>query len=89
MYGESAYWPGWGEAYDRWGDREIDYRDMDELNAHIGRVQSLLQTGVSRTDLAFIHNNWNQGLLYEGGTGNDITGMNYQLAHMCCGQAFL
>ena len=82
MYGESAYWPGWGEAYDRWGDREIDYRDMDELNAHIGRVQSLLQTGVSRTDLAFIHNNWNQGLLYEGGTGNDITGMNYQLAHM-------
>ncbi len=82
MYGDSAYWPGWGEAYDRWGDREIDYRDMDELNAHIGRIQSLLQTGVSRTDLAFIHNNWNQGLLYEGGTGNDITGMNYQLAHM-------
>lgn len=82
MYGDSAYWPGWGEAYDRWGDREIDYRDMDELNAHIGRIQSLLQTGVSRTVLAFIHNNWNQGLLYEGGTGNDITGMNYQLAHM-------
>lgn len=81
-YGEEPTWPGWGTSFDRWGDREADFRDMDEFNAHIGRVQTLMQTGTSRTDLAFIHNNWNQGVLSGGGIGDDITSMNYQLAHM-------
>lgn len=81
-YGEESAWPGWGNSFDRWGDRETDFRDMDEFNAHIGRVQELLQTGKARTDVAFIHNNWNQGILCAGGIGDDITGMNYQQAHM-------
>lgn len=81
-YGEEAKWPCWGVGYDRWGNWEIDYRDMDELNAHIGRVQTLLQTGKSRTDIGFIHNNWNQGMLFGGGTENEITGMNFEQAHM-------
>lgn len=81
-YGEEPAWPGWGSNFDRWGDREADFRDMDEFNAHIGRVQELMQTGTSRTDLAFIHNNWNQGVLSGGGIGDDITSMNYMLAHM-------
>lgn len=87
-YGEEAAWPSWDKMFgdtpmfDRWNSNEADFRDMDEFNAHIGRVQELLQTGKSRTDLAFIHNNWNQGLRFGGGTGDDLTGMNYQLAHM-------
>ena len=81
-YGEEAKWPCWGVGYDRWGSWEIDSRDMDEFNAHIGRIQTLLQTGKSRTDIGFIHNNWNQGMLFGGGTGNEITGMNFEQAHM-------
>lgn len=81
-YGENAKWPCWGRGYDRWGSWETDYRDMDEFNAHIGRIQTLLQTGKSRTDIGFIHNNWNQGMLFGGGTGDDITGMNFEQAHM-------
>ena len=81
-YGENSAWPGWGSNFDRWGNREPAYEDFDEFNAHIGRVQQLLQTGKSRTDIGFIHNNWNQGLRFGGGTGDDITGMNWMLAHM-------
>ena len=80
-YGEESVWPGWGQNFDRWGRREPDARDFDEFNAHIGRIQQLLQTGVSRTDVGFIHNNWNQGIKTFGGIGNELNSMNWQLAH--------
>lgn len=75
-------WPGWGSGFDRLGNRETNFRDSDEFNAHVGRVQKLLQTGTSRTDIGFIHNNWNQGIRFGGGIENDLTAMNYMLAHM-------
>ena len=43
--------------------------------------QQLVQTGESRTDIGFIHNNWTQGIRFGGGTGNDLTAMNWMLAH--------
>ena len=81
-YGTDAAWPGWGSGFDRWGTREPAYNNYDEFNAHIGRVQQLLQTGTSRTDVGFIHNNWNQGIRFGGGMGNDLGGMDYMKAHM-------
>ena len=36
--------------------------DYDEFNAHLGRVQQLLQTGKSRTDVGFIHQKWVHGV---------------------------
>ncbi len=81
-YGENSAWPGWGNNFDRWGMREANARDFDEFNAHIGRVQQLMQTGKSRTDIGFLHNNWNQGIKTFGGLGSDIKSMNWQLAHM-------
>ena len=85
-YGENATWPGswpgFAGAFDRWGARETNYRDYDEFNAHIGRVQTLLQTGNSRTDIGFIHNNWNQGMLFRNTSDDTIDNMNYQQAHM-------
>lgn len=85
-YGEEASWPGswpgFPGMFDRWGARETNFRDMDEFNAHIGRVQTLLQTGKSRTDIGFIHNNWNQGMLCKQGGEDSFDSMDYQLAHM-------
>ncbi len=83
----NTMWPGWSHMrgsvrFDRLSDREPNARDFDEFNAHVARIQQLLRTGRSRTDIGFIHNNWNQGLRYGGGTGNDLHGMNYLLAHM-------
>ena len=63
------------------GTRNPGYRDYDELNAHLGRVQQLMQTGKSSTDVGFIHNNWTQGIRKDGGTGNDLSAMNWELAH--------
>ena len=64
-YGYGNYaWPGYisgGSGFYRWGDREPSYVNYDELNAHIGRIQQLVQTGRSRTDIGFIHNDWTQG----------------------------
>ncbi|MCL2164548.1 MAG: hypothetical protein FWH55_09195, partial [Oscillospiraceae bacterium] len=84
-------WPGYSPTDRlRFGTRTPTIRDFDEFNAHLGRIQQLLQTGKSRTDIGFIHNNWNQGLRY-GGSGHSnlgggrvaekINGMNYMLAH--------
>ncbi|MCI8497694.1 MAG: hypothetical protein HFE85_05550, partial [Clostridiales bacterium] len=80
-YGENVTWPGYGSGFDRWGSREPNSRDYDEFNAHIGRVQQLVQEGKSRTDIGFIHNNWNQGIRFGGGLKDDLYGMNYMLAH--------
>lgn len=83
---EETLWPGgmpgMGIMFDRYDDREPAYEDYDEFNAHIGRIQTLMQTGSSRTDIGFLHNNWNQGMNSSGGSGDDIHAMNNMLAHM-------
>ena len=79
---ETGKWPGTASGFDRIGDREITYRDFDEWNAHTGRIQQLLQTGKSRTDIGFIHNNWNQGICFGAGIGNNLSQMNWKNAHM-------
>ena len=83
---EETLWPGgmpgFAGMFDRYDDREPAYEDYDEFNAHIGRIQTLMQTGSSRTDIGFLHNNWNQGLNSEGGLEDDIHAMNNMLAHM-------
>ena len=78
----TSKWPGTATNFDRWGSREATSRDFDELNAHLGRVQQLMQTGVSRTDIGFIHNNWNQGMNAGASIDKNITSMNWQYAHM-------
>lgn len=90
-YGYGNYaWPGYDAGmagFYRFGTREPSARDYDEFNAHLGRVQQLLQTGKSRTDVGFVHNKWTQGLTDSGeGTATPATPanmnrMNWQLAH--------
>ncbi len=78
-YGENGEWPGWGSSFYRFGTREPSYRDYDEFNAHIGRIQQLMQTGESRTDIGFIRNSWVQGLV-DSGEGPAVS-MNWMKAH--------
>lgn len=84
-YGNWA-WPGYvsgnmGGFY-RWGEREPSYINYDEFNAHIGRIQQLMQTGRSRTDIAFIHNSWTQGMHSNGENGSySQESKNWMFAH--------
>ncbi|RKF22946.1 hypothetical protein [Micromonospora globbae] len=80
-YGNTQ-WPGHNPTgFRHFGTRHPSAADYDEFNAHLGRVQQLLQTGKSRTDIGFIHQNWTQGVRFGGGVGSDNTEMNWQLAH--------
>ena len=83
-YGNWA-WPGYLSGMDgfyRWGNREPSYVNYDELNAHIGRIQKLMQTGRARTDIAFIHNNWTQGMRTQAEDGSfSQKSKNWQYAH--------
>src|SRR5699024_9849378 len=83
-FGYSNYdWPG----YVTWGDftlvstRKPGAANYDEFNAHLGRVQQLMQTGRSRTDVGFVHQSFVHGMALGGGTGSDNTQMNWQFAH--------
>ena len=83
-YGNSE-WPGYvsgsGDFY-RWGNREPSYANYDEFNAHIGRIQKLMQTGKSRTDIGFIHNSWTQGMRTYAEDGSySQKSKNWQYAH--------
>jgi hypothetical protein len=87
-YGYGNYqWPGYQPGtfsanwFHNWGTRNPGSQDYDELNAHMGRVQRLMQTGQSRTDVGFVHQNWTQGVRSGGGIGSDNAAMNWQLAH--------
>ncbi|MCD8023586.1 MAG: twin-arginine translocation signal domain-containing protein, partial [Lachnospiraceae bacterium] len=78
-------WPGYisgSTGFYRWGNREPSYVNYDELNAHIARVQQFLQEGRSRTDIAFIHNSWTQGMRTnaEDGTYSQKS-KNWEFAH--------
>ncbi|MEA5054473.1 MAG: hypothetical protein VB093_13635, partial [Propionicimonas sp.] len=80
-YGNKA-WPGHNPTgFRHMGTRHPASANYDEFNAHLGRVQQLMQTGKSRTDVGFVHQNWAQGIRFGGGVGNDNTQMNWQLAH--------
>jgi hypothetical protein len=78
----SFQWPGFIAGGFRYlGSRQPSSRDYDEFNAHLGRVQQVLQTGRSRTDVGFIHQNWTHGVRFGGGIASDNAQMNWQLAH--------
>ncbi|BDZ65487.1 glycosyl hydrolase [Agromyces mangrovi Wang et al. 2018] len=80
-------WPGFNPSPLRFlrfpllGARDPGAENYDELNAHLGRVQQLMQTGTSRTDVGFINQKWIHGMVFGGGTGDDNNQMNWQLAH--------
>ncbi|MEE6286870.1 glycosyl hydrolase [Georgenia sp. MJ173] len=79
-------WPGFdpfrfANAFRYFGGRDPGAADYDEFNAHLGRVQQLLQTGKSRTDVGFVHQDWFQGVRFGGGIEDDNAAMNWQLAH--------
>lgn len=78
-------WPGYlsgMEGFYRWGNREPSYVNYDEFNAHIGRIQKLMQTGKSRTDIGFIHNSWTQGMRTNAEDGSySQKSKNWQYAH--------
>lgn len=87
-YGYGNYeWPGANPSplaflrFPLMGDRNPGAENYDELNAHLGRVQQLLQTGVSRTDVGFVNQKWVHGMAFGGGLGSDNDAMNWQLAH--------
>jgi hypothetical protein len=63
------------------GKRHPGSRDNDEFNAHLGRVQQFVQTGKSRTDIGFIHQNWVQGVVANPTLANNNMTMNWQYAH--------
>ncbi|GAA1869594.1 glycosyl hydrolase [Asanoa iriomotensis] len=78
-------WPGWSRNFFHPGTRHPSARDYDEYNAHLGRVQQLMQTGKARSDVGFIHNNWNQGMAFRAennGSNPVVSQMNWQQAHM-------
>ncbi|MCL2164778.1 MAG: hypothetical protein FWH55_10415 [Oscillospiraceae bacterium] len=89
-YGAANAWPGHqggGSGFFKFGTREPNSKDYDEFNSHLGRVQQLMQTGKSRTDVGFISNKWYLYLTDSGeGTANpttpaNINRMNWQFAH--------
>ncbi|SNT48088.1 hypothetical protein SAMN05421812_10758 [Asanoa hainanensis] len=78
-------WPGWSRNFFHPGTRHPSARDYDEYNAHLGRVQRLMQTGKARSDVGFIHNNWNQGMAFRAennGSNPVVSQMNWQQAHL-------
>jgi len=96
-YSANTVWPGStpGDAqYFRFGARHPYARNYDEFNAHLGRVQQLLQTGKARSDIGFIYNTWDlqvpnygegasrSAMSISPATPANVSMMNWQLAHM-------
>lgn len=87
QYGYGNYqWPGFAPnnnqtAFTYMGGRHPGSRDYDEFNAHLGRIQQLMQTGKSRTDVGFVHQNWTQGVQALPRSGTEIQNMQWQYAH--------
>jgi hypothetical protein len=82
-YGYSNYaWPGYRPTgFRHYGTRHPGSADYDEFNAHLGRVQRLMQTGKSRTDIGFINQKWVHGVAFLADIGDDNNRMNWQYAH--------
>lgn len=78
----SFQWPGHNSTgFRHFGTRHPGSADYDEFNAHLGRVQQLVQTGESRTDVGFIKQDWVHGVSKDAGIAGDNAKMNWQLAH--------
>ena len=78
----NSQWPGHSPTgFRHFGTRHPGSADYDEFNAHLGRVQQLLQTGTSRTDVGFIKQDWVHGVAFLTDIGSDNTRMNWQQAH--------
>lgn len=76
-----GYDPSFGDQFALMADRFPAADTYDELNAHLGRVQQLMQTGTARSDVGFIQQKFVHGMRLGGGTGDDNQAMNWQLAH--------
>ncbi|WP_156393653.1 glycosyl hydrolase [Nocardioides sp. Root140] len=76
-------WPGYVTRGDFTlvSTRAPSSANYDELNAHLGRVQQLMQTGKSRADVGFVTQKFVHGLAFGGGTGSNNQAMNWQRAH--------
>ncbi|CAM3838121.1 glycosyl hydrolase [Nocardioides zeicaulis] len=80
-YGNTA-WPGHNPTgFRQLGSRNPTSADYDEFNAHLGRVQQLLQSGKARADVGFIRQQWIHGMSKNAGIGSDNGVMNWNLAH--------
>ena len=84
----SFQWPGHGGTggFQYWGTRNPESADYDELNAHLGRVQELMQTGKARADVGFITQKWVHSTSKPtagaaASVGSDNNAMQWQLAH--------
>ncbi len=81
--GEETEWPGYRvpgavfNSFYTFGQSEPSARDYPVFNDHLGRVQKLLQKGVSRTDVGMLYQNWDQGMPTNGNQG----GVNWMLNH--------
>lgn len=65
---EGVQWPGFEGMYGNISGR-LDVRDPEsmtypEMNDHLGRIQSLLREGTSRTDLGILHLNYGEPTAY-------------------------
>lgn len=76
-----GYDPSFGDKFALMADRFPAADTYDELNAHLGRVQQLMQTGSARSDVGFIQQKFVHGMRLGGGVGDDNQAMNWQLAH--------
>lgn len=78
----SYQWPGHNSTgFRHFGTRHPGSADYDEFNAHLGRIQQLMQTGKSRADIGFIKQDWIHGVSKNAGITGDNAVMNWQLAH--------
>ncbi len=81
--GEETEWPGYRvpgavfKSFYTFGNSEPSARDYPVFNDHLGRIQLLLQTGVSRTDVGMLYQTWDQGMPTNGNQG----GINWMLNH--------
>lgn len=82
--GEETKWPGYRvpgavfNSFYTFGQSEPSARDYPVFNDHLGRIQKLLQTGVSRTDVGMLYQTWDQGMPTNGNQG----GVNWMLNHV-------
>lgn len=59
---QSVRWPGYEAGMNaiccRFGDRNPSFKDYNEYNDHLGRLQTVLQAGVAQLDLAILYTDY-------------------------------
>lgn len=79
-------WPGYKvsgvvfRSFYTFGQSEPSAGDYPLFNAHLGRVQQLLQTGRSRTDVGMLYMNYDQGTPTNGNQGGENWMLNHESA---------